>query len=195
MDSETRSVGPPAQPDIEKLQNALAKQDGARSQAKSLRVYPDSTCSINTMTKILVLPGKQIAINVQLFLIPALDFETLLNKKTFAVDVNDISNRHLVELFVDASNHIGSAGSFKTAHSACIKPLLPRSASVLGAPSVVAKRLFLLQHTNRDLTQLPRPKRIRMKAVDELPKMIDEANCLSGVRLSWTLSTSLWTAR
>ncbi|THG93449.1 hypothetical protein EW026_g7790 [Hermanssonia centrifuga] len=147
-------------PDIAKLRDALSKQDGARSQAKSLR--------------------KQIAINVQLFLIPALDFHTLLNKKTFVVDVNNIgdSDRHLVELFVDASNHIGLAGSFKTAHSASIKPFLPQSASVLGTPSIVAKRLFLLQRTDHDLTQQSRPKRIRMKSVDELPRMIDEANCL-----------------
>ncbi len=129
--------------------------------------------------------GKQIAIQVQLYPIPAIDFDTLLDGVRFAVDLNDVTNRFLVELFVNAStpNRIGNAGSFKTTHPAHIKLSHNHSeddtGTILNVPAIVAKCLFVAQQTNpSDSTQTPRIKRVRMKATDELPQMLDEANCL-----------------
>ncbi|PSS37793.1 hypothetical protein PHLCEN_2v360 [Hermanssonia centrifuga] len=95
-----------------------------------------------------------------------------------------MTNCFIVELFVDASSHIGSVRSFKTAHNASFKPPLPESDTIqqLNSSNIIAKRLFIHQRLNeskpQDLTQPPRVKRVRMKAADELPRMLDEANCL-----------------
>ncbi|KAI0686322.1 hypothetical protein BC835DRAFT_1288283 [Cytidiella melzeri] len=106
-----------------------------------------------------------------------------MTSRPLAIDVKNtpLDNRYLIQLIVDNRN-IGSKSTFKTCHNAQYygQPLRPGDLSILGAKSLVAKRCFSIQPNTSDGQYSSHSQRhlARIPTASELPRMLDEANCL-----------------
>lgn len=124
---------------------------------------------------------KQLALDVQVYIIPNVDLDQVISKKTFALDASDVANRCRKSLYVDTSAYIGTVGGFKTCHNARFGPsdlAGPLQGTVLDVPIIIAKRPFLRRLEDQGPDLPPKVLRVRMSSADELPKLLDESNCI-----------------